>query len=156
MPRHHSRDLFARRPGRRPVTLEGAEMPTKAIGYFYFIPQDQMKFGGDRRNPVRRRPAVSICHREGRAYVLPATSQKRQDWFRLQTTECRPENRDQGGLDRDSYIGPNLESLTETGIRHARQCCRLVPPVRIALIDWFADYWRQKGKFNVQAVQRAG
>ena len=126
-------------------------MPPEAIGYFYFIPQEKMQFGEDRRNKARLRPAVSICRRQGRAYVLPATSQERRDLFRLISTECISENH-QGGLDRDSYIYPRIESLTETEIRNARQCCRLVREVRVSLVKWFADYWRQKGRFDVQAV----
>lgn len=53
-------------------------------GFFFATRQSDISFGGDRANPTRYRPTLSIRFREGLALVLPATSKSQNaglPWF---------------------------------------------------------------------------
>jgi hypothetical protein len=104
-------DNFRRRPPARPRAPEPELFP----GRCYLVPQSSLVFGSDRKQEVRRRPALCWAVLGAYAQVLPFTTNARDIFFFLRREHCHSSQR-RHAEERDSYVCPRAESVATAGL----------------------------------------
>ena len=114
--------------------------PVKAEGMIRLVPQDRLRFGRDRREPVDRRPVVTVRRGMpgGRVLALPCTTQpprRAAEFFALTPERVlwrRPDN-------PASWAWHRAEQVSEEDL--GWRIGTLTQAARLELARWLRERW---------------
>ncbi len=115
---------FSSRPSETIPTVPLPAVPTgkepdwwKNRLFCYWANQNILRFGSNRKQPVKMRRLVTLKIRGDFWVVLPATGKKKSNFFSLSRTECLClENEKPDSLYDESYLCPRAETVSPTGL----------------------------------------
>jgi len=109
------------------------ELPSWADGFIYWVKQEHLMFGSNRKQPNYKRPVLSIKKHANHFMVLPLTSKASADLYHLTGIEWIKEE-----SQRDSYISYRYENIE---INTKYKAGAIPHSERINIMNWLKNHY---------------
>jgi len=123
--------MFRQNSLQNPPVISPSELPSWADGFLYWVKQEKLLFGSNRKTPNYSRPVLSIKKHANSMVILPSTSKPSAAFYHLTEVEWCKKN-DQ----RDSYLSYRYEIID---INSNSKAAAVTHSERINIINWLKN-----------------